>query len=312
MHKHRNWKRIAQALLVIFAAIVLTGLAKHYEFPDIQISHEEEIVIPGIEGEYEFLVLADLHLAIKTREDAGAYGASADERIAYFSNAKGTPSSKHLPQWVSYANQKEFDGVLMLGDMIDYYTDVIDEYLCEEVEKLEVPYVFTMGNHELFSPWNEPVSEKAGIYSLFEDGNTSFQVMDFDEFAVCAIDNNPYQVEPASLAGIREYFEANPAKPVILLAHVPFYTSNDPQLIDKSIAAWNQALVIGTGAKTRDTTQVSRDFLDLILGEDSPVVAIFTGDNHFYHKGNLSDSVTQWVLSPAFMGDGMIVRVKGN
>ena len=99
---------------------------------------------------------------------------------------------------------------------------------------------------------------------------------------------------------------------MILLAHVPFYTTNDAELLDKSYEAWNQALVIGTGEGTRDTTAVSREFLDLILAEDSPVVAIFVGDNHFYHKGNLTDSVTQWVGAPAFAGDGMIIRVKGN
>ena len=52
--------------------------------------------------------------------------------------------------------------------------------------------------------------------------------------------------------------------------------------------------------------------LKLILAEDSQVVAIFTGDNHFYHKGNLTDSVTEWVAAPAYAGDGMIIRVRGN
>ena len=136
--------------------------------------------------------------------------------------------------------------------------------------------------------------------------------MDFGEFVICAVDNNSYQVDPASLAAMKEAIAENPEKPMILLAHVPFYTENDPELLEKSKNTWNQALVIGTGAGTRDTTSVSREFLDLILGEDSPVVAIFTGDNHFYHKGYLTDSITQWVVAPAFAGDGMIIKVRGN
>ena len=315
-------KRLGQAGLVILATLVLIVLAKHYErryeeqynfneiiissgiLPDITISHEEELVIPGLEGEYEFLVLADMHLVIKTREDAGAYGVSADERINYFSNSKGVPSSEHLPQWVAYANEEKFDAVLMVGDMIDYYTDETAEYLYDEIEKLEVPYLFTIGNHEFFSPWAEPIEEDAVIYKLFKEDNKAFQVLEYEEFTICAIDNETYQVSEASLVAMKKWIEENPTKPV--------YTTNDAELLNKSKATWNQALVIGTGEGTRDTTAVSREFLDLILNESSPVVGIFTGDNHFYHKGNLNESVTQWVIEPSFAGNGMIISVKGN
>lgn len=310
MKKQIEKKRIVQMLLVAAAALVLTIFAKHYEFPDIRVSQEEELVLSGLKGEYEFLLLADLHLSLNDGADAGVYGNPA-ERIAYFSNSKGTPSAKQLLQWIAYANQKKFDAVLMIGDMIDYYTEENAGYLCESVQELKRPYLFTLGNHELFSPWDEPVAQNAGIYELFSKGSTAFQMLDFGEFFICAIDNNSYQVEPASLEAMREVFAANPDKPVILLAHVPFYTEYDPALLEQSVAVWNQALVIGTGEGTRDTTAVSREFLDLILGEDSPVAAIFTGDNHFYYKGKLNDTVTQWVLAPAFAGDGMILRIKG-
>ena len=323
-------KRLGQAGLVILATLVLIVLAKHYErryeeqynfneiiissgiLPDITISHEEELVIPGLEGEYEFLVLADMHLVIKTREDAGAYGVSADERINYFSNSKGVPSSEHLPQWVAYANEEKFDAVLMVGDMIDYYTEETVNYLYEEIAKLEVPYVFTMGNHELFSPWYESVPAESKIYELFSvDKNIAFQAFEYEEFTVCVIDNNEYQVNPMSYDVMKAYLEENAEKPVILLAHVPFYTENDKTLLEKSVSTWGQALVIGEGEGTRDTTSVSRDFLSMILADESPVVAIFTGDNHFYHKGKLTDGVIQWVIEPSFTGNGMILEVKG-
>ena len=101
-------------------------------------------------------------------------------------------------------------------------------------------------------------------------------------------------------------------KPIILLAHVPFYTEHDSELLEKSVNTWGQALVIGTGEGTRDTTSISREFLDLILSKESTVVAIFSGDNHFYHKGYLNDEVVQYVGAPAYAGDGMIIKVKGN
>ena len=311
MKNHSGINKWIQVVLLTGALVVLSFLAKHYEYPDIQVNYEEEVVIPGLQGEYEFLFLTDLHLAIKTREEVGPYG-DADTRIAAFSNAKGTVSAKQLPQWISYANKKQFDAVLMGGDMIDYYSEINAEYLWNQVSQLKVPYLFTLGNHELFLPWEEPLAEDSVIYSLFKNNELAFQILDFEEFVVCAIDNESYQVNEVSLTAMREWIAANPDKPMILLAHVPFYTESDRVLLDTSVSIWGQALVIGEGEGTRDTTEVSRVFLDLILGEDSPVVAIFTGDNHFYHKGNLTNSVVQWVGAPAYAGDGMIIKVRGN
>ncbi|MBR2403927.1 MAG: metallophosphoesterase [Lachnospiraceae bacterium] len=310
MKKHVNISKIGQAPLVLLGVICLAVLAKHYEYPDIRVSHTEEVIIPGLQEEYEFLFLADLHLAIKTREDVGPYG-DADTRIAAFSNAKGTVSAEQFPQWIAYANKHGIDAVLMGGDMIDYYSDANAEFLAGWISKLEMPYLFTIGNHELFSPWEESIPENSVIYGLFQNGDKSFQVLDYEEFAICAIDNEAYQVSEKALAEMRGWLEANPQKPVILLAHVPFYTENDRTLLETSVNVWGQALLIGEGEGTRDTTQVSRDFLNMILAKESPVVAIFTGDNHFYYKSNLTDSVPQWIAAPAYAGDGMVIKVRG-
>lgn len=309
MRKHINVCRVLQAALVVLGVMALSFLAKHYEYPDIQISHVEEVIIPGLENEYEFLFLADMHLAIKTRDDIGPLG-DADARMAGFANMKGTQSAKHLPQWVDYANQKAFDAVLMGGDMNDYYSDVIAEYLYEHISRFEMPYLYTLGNHELYSPWDENVPDESVIYDLFVDGNTAFQVLEYEDLVVCAIDNQAYLVNPESLVAMQAWMEENPDKPMILLAHVPFYTEQIPGLMDTCISVWGQSLLVGED--TGYATEVTKEFMNLVLGEDSPVVAVFTGDNHFYYKGNLTDSVAQWVAAPAYAGDGMIIRVKGN
>ena len=128
MKNHIDKNRWIQVAMVVMATVMLSFFAKHYEYPDIQVNYVEEIVIPGIEKEYEFLFLTDLHVAIKTREEVGPYG-SADERIAAFSNLKGTVSAKQFPQWIDYVNEKQFDAVLMGGDMLDYYSEANEAYL---------------------------------------------------------------------------------------------------------------------------------------------------------------------------------------
>ena len=297
-----------QVFAVLLGTMGLAVLAKHYEYPDIQVNHVEEIVIPGLEKEYEFLFLTDLHLALKTRDEIGPLG-DADARIEAFSNPKGTQSAKQLPQWVTYANQKQFDAVLMGGDMNDYYSDVIANYLYEQVSQFEMPYLYTLGNHDLYSPWNETIPADSIFFNLFRDKNTAFQVLEYEEFVVCAIDNQEYQVNPKSLEAMQTWLEANPQKPMILLAHVPFYTEQTAGLKETSINVWGQALVIGEGAG--DMTETTATFMKLVFGEDSPVVAVFTGDNHFYYKGNLTDSITQWVIDPSYAGNGTIIKVRG-
>ena len=163
--------------MVLGATLVLGFLAKHDEFPDIQINHVEEVTIPGVEGEYEFLFLTDMHLALKTREDLGPLG-DADTRIAGFTNPKGTVSAKQLPQWISYANQEQVDAVLMGGDMLDYYSDTNAAYFKEQMNQLTMPYLFTLGNHDLFSPWEEAVPAESVLYDLFREGNSVFQILE--------------------------------------------------------------------------------------------------------------------------------------
>ncbi len=309
-------KKWLQVLMMLAATAALAVLAKHYEFPDIQVNHVEEVIIPGVEGEYEFLFLADLHLIIKSREDLGGLG-DADARIAGFANYFGTPSSEQLKQWIAYANQEQFDAVLMGGDMIDYYSDENAAYLAEQIRGLEMPYLYALGNHEWHFPWedvdrDEAMMQEDGLSSLFQNHNSAFQVLEYEEFAICAIDNEAYQVHEESLVALQNWIEEHPEKPIILVAHVPFWTEMDQSLLEKSVNAWGSPIVIGTGEGMLDTSEDTRTFLELLQAEDCPVVAIFTGDNHFYHKGNLTGTMAQWVADPAYLGDGMKIIVKGN
>lgn len=298
--------------LVIISILIIAGIAicrqisYRRSVADIKVSNTEEIIIPGVKGEYEFLFLTDMHIAIKTRQEIGGLG-DADDRMLAFVNAEGVKSSEQFSQWITYANHNKVDAVLMNGDMIDYYSDANEAYLCETIQGLEMPYLFTLGNHELYSPWEEEITADADIYGLFKEKNPAFQMVEYDEFLICSIDNNEYQVNPEALEGMKQAIKIG--KPIILLAHVPFYTEHISDLKQASINSWGQPLIIGEGA--RDTTAVTREFMEMAFSEESPVVAVLAGDNHFYFKGQLTEKVTQVVVDPSFAGNGTIIKVKG-
>ena len=163
-----------------------------------------------------------------------------------------------------------------------------------------------LGNHEMYSPWNETIAEDAEIYHLFRENNTAFQAWEFPEFTICAVDNQSYQVAPEALDAMQKEIEKG--KPIILLAHVPFYTSQIETLKEASINTWGVPLIIGEGA--RDTTEVTRKFKKMAFSDESPVVAVFTGDNHFYYKGMLTDKIEECVIDPSFAGNGTIIKIK--
>lgn len=121
-----------------------------------------------------------------------------------------------------------------------------------------------------------------------------------------AIDNQTYQVAPEALDAMQKEIEKG--KPIILLAHVPFYTSQIETLKEASINTWGVPLIIGEGA--RDTTEVTRKFMKMAFSDESPVVAVFTGDNHFYYKGMLTDKIEECVIDPSFAGNGTIIKIK--
>ncbi len=92
----------------------------------------------------------------------------------------------------------------MCGDMIDYYSQENVEFLADNLQKLKVPYLYVLGNHEMYSPWNETVAEDAEIYHLFRENNTAFQAWEFPEFTICAVDNQSYQVAPEALDAMQK------------------------------------------------------------------------------------------------------------
>ena len=144
-------KRIGAVIVTLIFFIVLAYNAYYAPLPDIKVSNTETVIIPGVEKEYTFLFLTDMHMAIKTKQDLGASLGDADERMKAFVNEEGILSSTQFTEWIAYANRLKPEGVLMCGDMIDYYSQENVEFLADNLQKLKVPYLYVLGNHEMYT-----------------------------------------------------------------------------------------------------------------------------------------------------------------
>jgi hypothetical protein len=229
------------------------------------------IYIPGIKKNYSFIYLSDLHIVAEKKDFAiPEWGATAFTRRAWASNGLGLSSAKQLEGWVKLANEKKVDGFLTGGDEIDYLSKDNTDYMKKSLSKLEMPWVFTLGNHDAYKTSGgatpEFVPNDKMIKKLCIKNNPDCQVMNYDDFYIVSIGVNsagvPTSVTKDALAQLKNLYSKK--KPIILIFHVPFETKNTKGLFDKTLEVWSAPQLIGneTGHTYDKTTQ---QFYKLVL-----------------------------------------------
>lgn len=282
----------------------------------IQQDHvtEEYLVIEGLQKEYELLFLTDTHVIISSDEDDEQVIANADSRAPMFYDAAGISSAEQFPGWMEYANESGVDAVLFGGDIIDYPSEANVTFMHENLAKLEMPYLYTLGNHDWTYPWEYMTDTAKAEYipmlepAIKEDG--TIQVLDMDEFVVVSVDNSSNQVSPEAL---EEYLKIlDMGRPVIVMVHVPFMTQS---VLARSREVWDSPVVIGAGNYGGIyPTEESVAFVEATTAADSPVIAVLAGHVHFYDKDYIDGEkpVIQIVGNAGFVRSGIVLHITGD
>lgn len=284
-----------------------------------------EIEIEGLEEEYTFLYMTDNQADFDSREELGWFG-SAETRC--FRDENGVSAADNFENWIRYANDSRVDGVLMGGDVIDFLSEENITAVQAHLSELTMPYLYTYGNHDSYIPWeNRFDDENADFLKVFKDNNCEFQVMDEDKFYIVSIRN--YQKDgkaQISEEALEKYKEvASEGKPIILVCHVPIYTSyaNDLKENIESIygntflqydagefGMVNKSVLLGEQCGYELTTE-TQEFLNEVISEDSPVVAILAGHLHTSWQGYINENVYEYVGKGAFENKGALIHVSG-
>ncbi len=282
----------------------------------IQPDHvrEEYLVIEGLEKEYELLFITDTHVIISSPEDSEQILANAAERMPLFYDGAGVSAAEQFPHWMEYANEREVDAVLFGGDIIDYPSPSNVQFLNENVSLLEMPFLYTLGNHDWTYPW-EYMTEKAKTEYISAlqpmiTGDGIVQVMDMGDFLIVSVDNSSGQINPEALERYMEILEQG--KPVIVMLHVPYVT--DP-LLAKANDLWNTPVAIGAGNYGGIyPSEESMAFIEATTAEDSPVIAVLAGHVHFYNKDYIDGEkpVIQIVGNAGFVRSGIVLHITGD
>ena len=290
-------------LLIGTVLILACGRKTPDEMADFQpVSIEEvHVTIPDMEGEKKIYFLSDLHLIVENDEVDEEQREFVHDRVqAFMDEGKLTVSALDVwPDWVDYLNASDADYLLFGGDMVDFASHANVEAFGEGLHKLTIPWMYVRADHDTEPFYLAGVEKEDSVsYQNAIAPNEDVFVQDFDDFCIVGWNNSTSQLTENGLARMKEIFAND--KPIILLTHVPIAPLVTDSLAEASAETWgDRALMWGEGCYhyPDDTT---REFLQMIYAENTPVKEILSGHLHFTWDGMVTEQVHQHVFSPAF------------
>lgn len=300
--------------LVCCACAARTKKEQNQEPEDEITMHvaDEKLEIPGLSGEYTFLYLTDTHMVVPDEADSDKVEAYADLRFDEFQNAEDISSAEQFGAWMEYANEKQVDALLLGGDIIDYPSAANIEHLEENLEKLQMPYLYALGNHDWTFPWEYMTQYGEETYlpmlEPYMQSDSAIHWLELEELILVAVDNSANQIAPEALEEYREILQKG--KPVIVMLHVPLLTQS---VLTKAKEAWSSAVVLGGGNYGGIyPDEASTEFISLTTAEDSTVVAVLAGHVHFFDKDMINERIVQIVGDAGYKGEALLLTVTGS
>lgn len=297
-----------QVIAVLSVMILICGCGK----PQINV-HEEVVEVDGITSDHYLYFMADSHISICDKKDEQLMEKAAAREASFAYN--GFEAQDYFSSLILDANSREDEMVILGGDIIDSAMYASIDYVENQLKTLNSPYVYNMGNHD-FEYGSEYFSEVAyNEYLPRLDGmrdGTSYQIRDMGEYIIFAADDSNSQIDADILNAYKEVVNMN--KPVVLVVHVPIEPVNgDMSLVDKCKEVWGASdagksrVTMGVNGVYPD--EITQEFLNLVLSENSPVQLVLAGHIHFYHDDMLNDNIRQIVTGAALEGESVYIRL---
>jgi len=282
----------------------------------------EELVIPGLEKEYQFLHLADAHVIAMDEWERKELVEYQIPRTPLFTE-DGIVPGERMEAFKAYIEEHkdELDGVLLTGDIIDCPFENSIRYLDELLNNLPVPYMYVLGNHDWLHFDEHGDKVKAQRHVVFDkfcsrdsegDPTGVFKEKSFickkkiGELTLIGIDNtvnNRY--EPEMEEALSQMLAGE--KHVLILQHEPFYADT----LTADCKLWwhgNDSTMAGPGDCHREE---NARILKLLTQKDSPVRALITGHLHFHHKDLLENGIVQYIAADASNGGAILYKIHG-
>ena len=273
----------------------------------------EEILLDGFQGEYDILFLTDCHVVIQDDSDSPQVAELGAQRAREFQNDEGVDSARQFSAWIDYANEQKVDAVFLGGDVIDYPSEGCLDFLREQLQRLETPYLYTLGNHDWTYPWEYMTEECEEEYlpalAPYMDGDVAIHTWETEDLLAIAVDDSPGQVNPKAMERYEALLDTD--KTVVVLTHVPFLTQS---VLARAREEWDSGVVIGGGNYGGIyENEDSERFVRLTTAQDSPVALVLAGHVHFFDKDYIDGDkeILQIVGDDGYHGNATLLHIAG-
>lgn len=272
-----------------------------------------EIEIEGLQNEYTFLQLTDLHMCAIGIDDKEAmrparYNYAAQRRNDF--KYSFLYSEERLRAFYTFAEKNDVDLMIMTGDILDFPSKENVRILYNEVTNAKTPTLFTLGNHDwsFKDDYHTPnaTNQNIPLFAELSDGDPLFAYVEYEDLIVASIDNSRDYVTDETVDKFLALYEKN--KPIILTLHVPLYSE---KLAEKSIAQSGKNLTMGGEGMHSDKEAVMRLYNAVCVDENTPVVAVLSGHLHYDFEDVFENGVPQYVTWQGYVGGCRTLTVKG-
>jgi len=259
---------------------------------------EKEIIVPGLQNTYRILHITDSHIvAMDHREEGYIIEGGPHKgkfltdfgklRYEHFTYDGETTAQRFSDLCDAIRNHPDCaDAIVFTGDILDFFTESAFDFMCENLKKLPIPYIFTLGNHDMiFSKRRE--EEVRGIFLEVCGGNTELQKYKLGELALIGIDNTRNYYTDEALNDL--YVALAGEQHAVLFQHIPLSTNGYHEFSmaagPKDWSLGNEGICIGDSWKK---------VFGLIEAEDTKIRALVCGDGHMEHESSIG-GITQFV-----------------
>ena len=256
----------------------------------------KDICIPGLENTYRVMHITDSHIVSLDERDEGVViidgGAHHGKLVTAFGSKRypvftvdGVTSKERFARLCDDICTEPdcADLIVFTGDILDFFTDSAMEFLTEQLNRLPIPYLFVMGNHDsIFYPLGEEATRQRFVHLC--GGNTEVQKVKLGELAIIGIDNARDRYTDEDLEQLQKALEGE--KYAILCQHIPLST---PEYHVDAMEKANRDLGLGGQGICVDDSW--KTVFAIIEAEDSPVKALLCGDCHREHESRLGQAV---------------------
>ncbi len=270
----------------------------------------EENLTLGLDDPMDIVFLADTHISLcDDRDDEVRPKASV--RYEAFLSPDGLHADEIFNEEIDYVKHISPDLLVLGGDITDSAMYASVDFVKDSVKRSGVEYLYGMGNHD-FEYGDEYFSDRAYeeyLPRLSEVSATmdGYQTKEYEGFIILVVDDNNNQVSEGALSELKRL--CSQSKPVILFTHVPI-EPREPyrdELTSRCIEKWGAyddgrcKVLMGPGSVIPN--EVTGEFIDLVLSDDSNVRLVLSGHVHFYDRSELREGLTQIITGAGYEGE---------